>query len=124
MPALARGDVYALSSWKPFDLKITELAGDKYQVATNNGQEKYMLFSGIVAKREFVTKNGSRHRESDQGIGESFAVAREADRRRAAKLWAYLKTDPKDVQHVIANNTWDLKSLRRLDRRWSTSRIS
>ena len=28
---------------------------------------------------------------------------------RGDALGAYLKTDAKDVQHVIANNSWDLK---------------
>ncbi|HKO68650.1 MAG TPA: NrtA/SsuA/CpmA family ABC transporter substrate-binding protein [Burkholderiaceae bacterium] len=110
VPALARGDVYALSSWKPFDLKITELTGDKYQVATNNGQEKYVLFSGIVAKRDFVAKNAADTEKVVRALVKASQWLATADAKtRGEALGAYLKTDAKDVQHVIANNSWDLK---------------
>src|SRR5262245_26336680 len=36
VPALVRGDVFALSSWKPFDTKIVELSGGKYQISSWN----------------------------------------------------------------------------------------
>lgn len=111
VPALARGDVYALSSWKPFDLKITELAGDKYQVATNNGQEKYVLFSGIVAKREFVAKNAGDTEKVIRALVKASQWLAQADlKTRSDALGTYLKTDSKDVQHVIANNSWDMKT--------------
>lgn len=111
VPALARGDVYALSSWKPFDLKITELAGDKYQVATNNGQEKYVLFSGIVAKREFVAKNASDTEKVIRALVKASQWLAQADlKTRSDALGTYLKTDSKDIQHVIANNSWDMKT--------------
>lgn len=110
VPALARGDVYALSSWKPFDLKIAELAGDKYQVATNNGQEKYVLFSGIVAKREFVSKNAADTERVIRALSKASEWLAKADSKtRSEALGTYLKTDSKDVQHVIANNSWDMK---------------
>lgn len=110
VPALARGDVYALSSWKPFDLKIAELAGDKYQVATNNGQEKYILFSGIVAKREFVAKNAADTEKVIRALVKASQWLASADAKtRGEALGTYLKTDSKDVQHVIANNSWDMK---------------
>lgn len=110
VPALTRGDVYALSSWKPFDTKIAELAGDKYQVATNNGQEKYVLFSGIVAKREFVSKNAADTEKVLRALSKASEWLAKADiKTRGEALGTYLKTDPKDVQHVVVNNSWDMK---------------
>lgn len=110
VPALARGDVYALSSWKPFDTKITEMAGDKFQVATFSGQEKYVLFSGIVAKREFVRKNPEATERVIRALARASQWLSSTDEKtRGETLGTYLKTDPKDVRHVIANNTWDMK---------------
>jgi NitT/TauT family transport system substrate-binding protein len=110
VPAITRGDVYALSSWKPFDLKIAAIAGDKFPVIVNSGQEKYILYSGIVAKREFVAKNpGDTEKVVRALIKASQWLAKEKAASRDEALAKYLKTDAKDVGHVIANNSWDLK---------------
>lgn len=109
VPALTRGDVYALSSWKPFDLKIAEISGDKYQVAANNGQEKYILFSGIVAKQDFVSKNTANTEKIIRAlIGASQWLAKADLKTRSEAVATYLKTEPKDAQHVITNNAWDM----------------
>ena len=110
VPALARGDVYALSSWKPFDTKIKELTGDKHQVVTYSGQEKYVLFSGIVAKRDFISKNAAVSEKVIRALAKASQWLSTADAKtRSEALGTYLKTDAKDVQHVIANNSWDMK---------------
>jgi ABC-type nitrate/sulfonate/bicarbonate transport system substrate-binding protein len=109
VPALTRGDVYALSTWKPFDLKIAEIGGGKYQVAANNGQEKYVLFSGIVAKQGFVSKSPADTQKVIRAlVGASQWLAKADLKTRSEAVGNYLKTDPKDVQHVIANNSWDM----------------
>lgn len=109
VPALVRGDVYALSSWKPFDVKIAQLGGGKYEVASWNGKEGYVMFCGIVAKRDFIAK------QADATLKVVRALARAADwltkadaKTRDDSLAKYLKTDAKDVEHVIANNRWSL----------------
>lgn len=107
--AVARGDVYALSSWKPFDLKIKQVTNDKQQVISDNGKESYILYSGILAKRDFVAKNPADAGKVLRAIGKASKWLSTASmEERSAALGAYLKTDAKDVQHVIANNTWDM----------------
>lgn len=110
VPALARGDVYALSTWKPFDSKISQVAPDKFETATNCGKENYILFSGIVGKRDFLAANKedtvkllrALHKASQWLAGASPAERDEA-------LAKYLKTKSPDVNAVIANNKWDMK---------------
>jgi ABC-type nitrate/sulfonate/bicarbonate transport system substrate-binding protein len=109
VPAIARGDVQALSSWKPFDLKIAQVAGDKQQVLANNGQEKYILYSGILARRDFASKNPAELEKLLRAIGKASKwLAENSLAASGDALASYLKTDSKDVQHVIANNSWDM----------------
>jgi ABC-type nitrate/sulfonate/bicarbonate transport system substrate-binding protein len=109
VPAIARGDVQALSSWKPFDLKIGQVTGDRQQVLSNNGQESYVLYSGIVAKRDFAARNPGDTEKVLRALAAASRWLTEASlTARSEALGAYLKTDPKDVQHVISNNGWDM----------------
>ena len=109
VPAIARGDVQALTSWKPFDLKIAQVAGDKQQVLANNGQEKYVLYSGILARRDFASKNPGELEKLLRAIGKASKwLAENSLAASGDALASYLKTDSKDVQHVIANNSWDM----------------
>lgn len=109
VPALVRGDVFALSSWRPFDLKIAQLGGDKYAIATWNEKEGYILFSGIIAKNDFVRNN------PEDTVKVLKALIKAADHLKqtepkivSAELSRYLKTSPEDVQHVIVHNKWDM----------------
>ena len=107
--AVARGDVYALSSWKPFDLKIKQVTSDRQQIVSDSGKENYILYSGIVAKREFATKNSADVGKVLRAIARgSKWLADASPEERSKALGVYLKTDATDVQHVIANNTWDM----------------
>jgi ABC-type nitrate/sulfonate/bicarbonate transport system substrate-binding protein len=109
VPAIARGDVHALSSWKPFDLKIGQVSGDRQQVVSNNGQEKYVLYSGLVARKDFLAKSPADTERVLRAIARASKwLADSPLAARSEALGAYLKIDPKDVQHVITNNTWDM----------------
>jgi ABC-type nitrate/sulfonate/bicarbonate transport system substrate-binding protein len=110
VPALARGDVYALSTWKPFDSKIEQVAAGKFETVSYNGKEDYILFSGIVGKRDYLKANpevAEKLLRALQKASKWLAAAKAEDRDKA--LAAYLKTKPEDVNAVIANNTWDMK---------------
>jgi ABC-type nitrate/sulfonate/bicarbonate transport system substrate-binding protein len=110
VPALVRGDVYALSTWKPFDGKINALAPDKFETATFNGQQDYIVFSGIVGNREFV----AGHKDETEKILRALKKASDwlaatPTVERDHSIATYLKTTPEDVNAVIANNTWNMK---------------
>jgi ABC-type nitrate/sulfonate/bicarbonate transport system substrate-binding protein len=110
VPALARGDVDALSTWKPFDSKIMEIAQDRFEIATVSGKEGYILFSGLVGKRDYI----AAHPEDTVKLLGALKKATEwlestpaAERDEA--LARYLKTSPEDVGSVIANNEWGME---------------
>src|SRR5215510_5277783 len=108
MHPLDVGDVFALSSWKPFDTKIAELGGGKYRNVSWNGQEGYTLYSGIVAKSEFVAKRPAETQKLVRALTRASRWLSDAGPRSAAESLArYLKTDAKDLAYVIANNSWD-----------------
>jgi ABC-type nitrate/sulfonate/bicarbonate transport system substrate-binding protein len=107
--ALVRGDVFALSSWKPFDKKIVELSSGKYQTISWNGQENYILFSGIVAKSDFIKKDRDDTLKIVQALVKAAKWLANAEPKNVSETLAkYLKTDANDIQYVIANNTWDM----------------
>lgn len=109
VPALVRGDVYALSSWAPFDLKIAQLSGDKFAKSSWNQKENYVLFSGIIAKNEFTQKNPEVTAKVLRALIKAADYLRQTElKSSSADLARYLKTSPDDVQHVIANNKWDM----------------
>lgn len=109
VPALVRGDVFALSSWKPFDKKIAELSGGKYGIISWNGQEGYVLFSGIVAKSDFIKKHPDETLKIMRALAKASKWLTNAEPKNVGEMLAkYLKTDAKDVQYVIADNAWDM----------------
>jgi NitT/TauT family transport system substrate-binding protein len=110
VPALVRGDVYALSSWKPFDTKILQLGSGKFEVLSWSERENYILYSGLVAKRAFVTAQPDATARVVKALVRAANWLAAADRKtRSDALAKYLKTDPADVDHVIANNRWDMR---------------
>lgn len=110
VPALVRGDVYALSSWKPFDTKILQLGGGKFEVLSWSERENYVLYSGVVAKRAFVAAQPDVTAKVVKALTRAANWLSTTDRKtRSETLAKYLKTDAADVDHVIANNRWDTK---------------
>lgn len=108
--AVARGDVYAVSGWKPFDLKINQLTKGNQVIKADNGKLDYVLYSGIVAKQEFVRSNGNDVERVVRAIARACAWLKESDLTMRSRLIAqYVKADSQDVQHVIENNTWDMQ---------------
>lgn len=109
VPALIRGDVYALSSWAPFDIKIAQMSGEKFAPASFNQKEGYTLFSGIVVKRDFVKQNPEVTAKIMRALVKATEYLKTTDIKvSSAEIARYLKTDAKDVQHVIGNNKWDM----------------
>lgn len=109
VPALVRGDVDALSTWKPFDLKIFGLAPDRFQVLSWNAKEEYVLYSGIVAKRAYAAANQETVTKVLRALRQaSDWLARNDLKAVSQALGRYLKTSPEDVAHVIKSNTWSM----------------
>jgi ABC-type nitrate/sulfonate/bicarbonate transport system substrate-binding protein len=109
VPALVRGDVDALSTWKPFDKKIAGLSGDKFRTISWNGQEQYILYSGIVAKRSFIAANQNDAMAVMRALRKASEWLARNDLRTVSEvLGGYLKTGPDDVAYVITKNSWTM----------------
>jgi ABC-type nitrate/sulfonate/bicarbonate transport system substrate-binding protein len=109
VPALVRGDVEALSTWKPFDLKIFGLAPDRFQVLSWNAREDYVLYSGIVAKRAYAAANQEAVTKVLRALRKASEWLAQSDPKTVSQaLGQYLKTSPEDVAHVIKSNTWSM----------------
>src|SRR5918996_517378 len=109
VPALVRGDVDALSTWKPFDQKMFSLAPDKFQVLSWNGREDYVLYSGIVAKRGYANANQEDVTKVLRALRKASDWLTNNDLKTLSQmLGQYLKTSPEDVAYVIKSNTWSM----------------
>lgn len=109
VPALVRSDVDALSTWKPFDKKIAGLSGDKFKTISWNGQENYVLYSGIVAKRAFVAGNQNDVLAVMRALKKASDWMGATDPKVVSEvLGKYLKTSPEDVAYVITRNSWKM----------------
>lgn len=107
--ALLRGDVDALSTWKPFDSKILQMGKGKFAIETWGEKQDYVLYSGIVTKRDFLASN------RDDTVKIMKALKKAADflaasdiKKESAPLASYLKSTPEDVASVIAHNQWGM----------------
>src|SRR5918996_79805 len=109
VPALVRGDVDALSTWKPFDRKIFELGGDKFRTLTWSGKEDYILYCGIVAKREYLDQNPVQATQVLRALHKASGwLAANEMKIVSGVLGTYLKTSADDVAYVIKNNGWKI----------------
>lgn len=109
VPALVRGDVYALSTWKPFDSKIAALSGNKYIAASYNSKENYIVFSGIVAKKDFLKHNPDAASRLLKALVKATDYIKQSDLKTVSSgLAQYLKSNANDIEHVIENNKWEM----------------
>ncbi|GJL82626.1 MAG: aliphatic sulfonate ABC transporter substrate-binding protein [marine bacterium B5-7] len=107
--ALTNGDVDALSSWKPFDNKIAALSGNKFHTLSWNGNDGYILYSGLVVKSDYFAENPDTVEKVVRALTKAANWLSNAAPEEVSKtLSMYLKNSPDDVSHVIANNTWDV----------------
>ncbi|HXH82510.1 MAG TPA: NrtA/SsuA/CpmA family ABC transporter substrate-binding protein [Candidatus Tectomicrobia bacterium] len=107
VPALIRGDVDALSTWKPFDRKVFELGGERFHTLTWSGKEDYILYCGIVAKREYLDQNAEATTRVLRALNRASAWLAATDMTTVSHvLGKYLKTSADDVAYVIKNNAW------------------
>jgi ABC-type nitrate/sulfonate/bicarbonate transport system substrate-binding protein len=108
VPALVRGDVYALSSWKPFDVKILQLGGGRFEVLTYSVRENYTHYSGIVGKKTYVAAQPEVTTKVVKALVRAANWMKAADRKtRSETLAKYLKIDAADIDHVILTNRWE-----------------
>ncbi len=109
IPAMVKGDLAAVSTWKPFNLKLMGVSKD-FKILAENGPVGYRLYSGIVVQRSLVKPENQKLL-----IGVMRALHKAAawlDKAPAdekyAMIAAQVKTSPGDVREVIQNNKWSM----------------
>jgi ABC-type nitrate/sulfonate/bicarbonate transport system substrate-binding protein len=109
IPAMTNGDLAAVSTWKPFNLKLMGVSKD-FKILTENGPVGYLLYSGILVKRSLVTPENQKLL-----VGVMRALHRGAawlekapEDEKFALIAAQVKTSPGDVREVIKNNKWSM----------------
>jgi len=108
--ALVRGDVDALSSWKPFDSKIFQLS-DKFRILTDSGSAGYVMLSGIVGRADFLVEDNRPKTEAlVRALARASRWLSDTPAAESAKvIAAYLGTDPDDALSVIEKNRWGME---------------
>lgn len=108
VPALARGNVDALATWKPFDLKVIALNED-LKILADTGDLGYALYCGMLATRKFL--------ESDEGDMDKFmrAIKKGSDWLTNSKpeevyqaIADYTKLPAGNVEHTVKGQGWGM----------------
>ena len=109
--ALVKGDVDALSIWKPFDLKVFGLSKD-FKVVADTGDMGYALYCGMVASREYLN-SGDRAEIAKfmRAIKKASDWLTNSDPETAyAAIAKYTKLAANDVKHTVEGQSWSLVS--------------
>jgi NitT/TauT family transport system substrate-binding protein len=111
VPALARGDVDALSTWKPFDRKILELGGDRFRRLAWSGDVNYLMYCGIATKKDYARAQSGKVVAVLKALNQASRwIATAARPEINSVLAVYLKTTPEDVAYVIEKNDFALSN--------------
>jgi NitT/TauT family transport system substrate-binding protein len=109
IPAMVNGDVAAVSTWKPFNLKLMGVSKD-FKILTENGPVGYYLYSGILTKRALATPENKKlmvgvMRALHKGAA---WLDKASEKEKFDLIAAQVKTSPGDVREVIKNNKWSM----------------
>ncbi len=110
VPALVKGDVFAVSLWKPFDQKIMGLS-DKFKILATSGDLGYSFYSGLLASRKYLES-------APKGEMDAFmrAIKKGSDfltnnpKEAFEAVAKFTKLPVKLVEHVSGGQKWDLVS--------------
>lgn len=109
VPAMANGDIVAVSTWKPFNLKILGVSKDT-KLLSENGPVGYRLYSGILTKRSLATPENRKLMISVMRAlhkGAMWLDKAPADE-KFTLIAGQVKTSAGDVKEVIQNNKWSM----------------
>jgi len=108
--ALTRGDVDAISVWKPFDQKVFGLSDD-FKVLVNTGDLGYSIYCGMVANRAYLESGDPEIEKFMRAIKKGADWLTNASPDEAGDAIAkYTKLGKDDVIHTVEGHQWDLVS--------------
>lgn len=110
VPALVKGDVFAISLWKPFDLKIHGLS-DKFKILAATGDMGYSLYCGMLASRKYLESAPSDEMEAFmRAIKKGSDLLANSPKEGIDAIAEFTKLPPNEVEHTVKGQKWDLVS--------------
>ncbi len=110
VPALVNGDVYAISLWKPFDVKVMGLSDD-FGILATTGDVGYQLYCGMLASRNYLDSAPEGEMEAFMRAvkkGSDFLINNPEEGAEAIAKFTKLKIE--DVKHTIDGMNFELVS--------------
>ena len=108
IPAVVKGDVAAISLWKPYDLKVMALSKN-HKILADTGDMGYKLYCGMLISRKYI-ESGDKA-EIDKFMG---AVKKGAEylitnpKEGAASIAKFTKLPVNEVEHVVNGEGWSM----------------
>lgn len=108
VPAVVKGDVAAISLWKPYDLRVMKLSDD-HKILATTGDMGYKLYCGMLISKNYI-ENGDKA-EINKFMK---AVKKGADylasnpKQGAEAIAKFTKLPVGDVEHTVNNEGWSM----------------
>lgn len=110
VPALVKGDVYAISLWKPFDLKVHGLSKD-FKILAATGDMGYSLYCGMLASRKYLESAPAGEMEAFmRAIKKGSDLLTNSPKEGNDAIAEFTKLSLIDVEHTVKGQKWDLLS--------------
>ena len=110
IPALVKGDVYAISTWKPFDLKVFGLSKD-FKILADSGDLGYSLYCGMVASRKYLETAPAGEMEAFmRAIKKGSDFLTNSPKEANEVIAKFTKLPVEEVEHSVKGQKWDLLS--------------
>ena len=108
IPAIVRGDVAAISLWKPYDLKVMALSKD-HKILANTGDMGYKLYCGMLINRKYLESGDKAEiNKFMQAVkkGADFLVSNPKE--GVESIATFTKLPVNEVEHVVNGEGWSM----------------
>ena len=107
VPALVNGDMYAISLWKPFDLRVKGLSED-FEIMATTGDVGYSLYCGMLASRAYLDSEPGEEMEAFmRAIKRAADFLAESPEEGIEAIAEFTKLSPSDVAHIVDGVKWE-----------------
>jgi sulfonate transport system substrate-binding protein len=108
VPAIVRGDVYAISSWKPLDSKVYALSNNFKEVA-NPRSMGYALYCGMLTSRKYLeTVDEETVNKFMRAIKKGSDFLTNNPEEGIATIAKFTRLPADEVAYVVKGQSWDL----------------
>jgi ABC-type nitrate/sulfonate/bicarbonate transport system substrate-binding protein len=108
IPAVVKGDVAALSLWKPFDLKVFGLSKD-FKILADTGSMGYTLYCGMLVNRKYGAANPGEVDKFMKAVKRATDYLVSNPKEANASIAKFVKLPVEEVEHVIGGEGWSME---------------